>query len=247
MSMELFDRIILGIKPYYKWIEMVSVYGRGEPLLDNTIGEKIKKLHDIEIRKIQISTNASLLTKNRAEELFANGLNDLRISIDSIRKDRYEYIRKGLRYDTVITNVLNTIKVRNESFPNVSIRIRAVEMDINKDEKEEWLHFWQAHLREDKKDLAQFITYRDSWAGEERKRFRSSPCVSPFSTMVICTNGDVKLCCETLDSKLVLGNLHCNTIQEIWNNEKFKAIRKLHLECNWNTIPACYGCTLWEN
>jgi MoaA/NifB/PqqE/SkfB family radical SAM enzyme len=53
------------------------------------------------------------------------------------------------------------------------------------------------------------------------------PCAGPFNHIAIETNGDVKLCCMT-DKRL--GNLHNQSIEELWNNMEGKRFRKLFEE-----------------
>lgn len=145
MTMDLFEKIVNQMRPYAAWIEMVALTGRGESLLDRTLELKIKKLREIGIKQVQLSTNAALLNEERVENLFESGLNDLRISIDSIQKDIYERIR-GLKFDDVIKNTERAIEIRNRKFPDIPIRIRAVELPENENERTEWKEFWDERL-----------------------------------------------------------------------------------------------------
>ncbi len=65
-----------------------------------------------------------------ATDLFEAGLNDLRFSIDSINKETYEKIR-GIEFEQVMRNILNTFKIRNKQYPDVAIRIRLIEVEEN--------------------------------------------------------------------------------------------------------------------
>ena len=65
-----------------------------------------------------------------------SGLDDLRISLDAHTKQTYEKIRRGLDYDVVKENVLMLIQMRDDIQSNMSIRIRMVELEENKGEKD---------------------------------------------------------------------------------------------------------------
>lgn len=245
MTMDLFEKIIEQIQPYAKWIEMIALTGRGESLLDKTLELKIKKLRDIGIKQIQLSTNAALLNEERVERLFESGLNDLRFSIDSVQKDIYEKIR-GLKFDDVIKNTERAIEIRNKKFPTIPIRIRAVELPENEDERRSgiWQKFWDERLSDI--DIAHFLTYVATQAGVTSDIDATYPCIAPFSTMIIRSMGQVDFCCVDFTyGQFEVGNIQESSIIDVWRGEKFRSMRKLHLERNRDKHILCRGCTAW--
>ncbi|MEU1756181.1 radical SAM/SPASM domain-containing protein [Micromonospora matsumotoense] len=50
-------------------------------------------------------------------------------------------------------------------------------------------------------------------------------CVRPFNEFYITQDGRVVLCCQDWSVQEVMGNVNDNTIEEIWNNEKYTARR----------------------
>lgn len=244
MKMDLFEQIIEQISPYADWVEMVTIIGRGEAILESSVELKIKMLRDIGIKRIQLSTNAALLTRERTKSLLKSGLNDLRISIDSIDKEVYEKIRKGLKFEEVIKNTEDAIKIRNEEFPDVPIRIRAVELDENINERDEWLEFWDKRLSGN--DIAQFIPYNAVGTNEDSGLEVKWPCISPFSTLAINVAGIACLCCADFSAEIMqLGDLNETSIAEIWRGEQLQKVRKLHLEGKRNQISICKNCNMW--
>ena len=137
MEDEAFDKILNELSRYNDWIEMICLNSDGEPLLDKKIALRIKKLKDIGIKRVNISTNGQLLTR--------------------------EKIRAGLNYDIVKRNVLNLIEMRNNANSDLEIRIRMVELEENIQEREAWLNFWQEKVgRTDKVQLMPMHT----WSGK---------------------------------------------------------------------------------
>ncbi len=137
MEDEVFDKILNELSRYNDWIEMICLNSDGEPLLDKKIALRIKKLKDIGIKRVNISTNGQLLTR--------------------------EKIRAGLNYDIVKRNVLNLIEMRNNANSDLEIRIRMVELEENIQEREAWLNFWQEKVgRTDKVQLMPMHT----WSGK---------------------------------------------------------------------------------
>lgn len=63
-------------------------------------------------------------------------------------------------------------------------------------------------------------------------------CVSPWMTVYMFPNGDVKPC---LDTCFIAGNLNTASFREIWNNDQFRTYRKVLRKRG--SFPACTRCT----
>ena len=94
-----------------------------------------------DLRKTKIVGTIGPASEHRLPELFEAGLNDLRFSIDAIKKETYEKIRKGLDYDQVVRNVLDVIKYRNQNYPQVSIRLRLTQREDNFNEVDDLANY----------------------------------------------------------------------------------------------------------
>ncbi len=71
---------------------------------------------------------------------------------------------------------------------------------------------------------------------------KRTPCHLPWTSMYISPNGDVKHCCSTNLTKL--GNLKTQTIEEIWNGNLYKQVRKKISEGDFDGAycnPNCEG------
>lgn len=244
-----FDRIVSELELYSDWIEMIILTGNGEPLLDVKLAERIKKLKMAGMKRVQFSTNASLLTEARIMELVDSGIDDLRVSLDGFTKETYEKIRRGLNYEIVKQNVLNLIEIREKMNWNVEFRFRMMELEENKAERKEWLDYWRGKLKDT--DKIQFIP-ADPWGEyglEERERnvslFAKLPCISVFSSCSIGHDGRIRLCCYDMGQKCVIGD-KMDSIREVWQGSKFRNIRELHAKGLRNEIEICRGCSGWS-
>lgn len=250
MSDALFDKIVEEIKAYNNWIEMICLNSDGEPLLDRKIAFKIKKLKDIGIKHVNISTNGALLSQEKIGELLDSGLDDIRISIDGYTEETYEKVRLGLSYRAVKENVLSLIRMRNETKNNMEIRIRMVELDENIDERDEWLRYWKSQVKEnDRVQIMPMHTWSGKIAEEDKTRieyYSDKPCVSVFSSCTINYDGIVQLCDSDIAQQQVMGDVNYQTIQEIWQSEQFETIREWHANAKRNNIAICQGCDHWS-
>jgi len=250
MSMELFEKFVEEVSHYSDWIETVCLNRDGEPTLDKHLVQRVKMLKDVGIKKVTFSTNAQNLSNELIAELLDAGLDDIMISIDGFSKNIFETIRKKLDFDKVMENTLNFIKTRNQLNSKCSIRIRAVKMDENQHELEQWLTFWNDQLSD--RDRA-YIMPMHSWGNqsyEEQdtkvKYYSNKACISPFSTMILHVDGTAPLCGCDYSVKHLLGKFPQESIKEIWNSDGFEKIRFAHENSNRNEIELCQGCNIWD-
>ncbi len=250
MEDEVFDKILNELSRYNDWIEMICLNSDGEPLLDKKIALRIKKLKDIGIKRVNISTNGQLLTREKIRELLESGLDDIRISLDAFTKETFEKIRAGLNYDIVKRNVLNLIEMRNNANSDLEIRIRMVELEENIQEREAWLNFWQEKVgRTDKVQLMPMHTWSGKITEEKSENilfYADKPCIAVFSSFTVNYDGVVQLCDSDIEQQEVVGNVNDESIQSIWQGKRFEDLRDYHAYGKRNNIKICQGCDHWS-
>ena len=249
MNFSLFEKIVEEMKNYSDWIEIVCFNRNGEPTLDKTIAQKVLMLKQIGIKKVRLITNGALMNSKLSESLLNSGIDEVMFSIDSIKKSTYEKIRKGLKFDVVLRNILRYIEIRNNINTESQVTLRMIQTDENIREQEEWIKFWKNKIEEHDKA---YIMPMHSWGNQlvkegydKIKKFEKIPCISPFSTMVIFYNGKVGLCGADYKPLYNMGDVTKNLIYEIWNNEKFNSLRIAHLTQKRNKYELCRGCDIW--
>jgi molybdenum cofactor biosynthesis enzyme MoaA len=250
MSMELFEKFVDEVKCYKDWIDTICLNRDGEPTLDRYLVKRVKLLKEANIKKVTFSTNAQLLTSELSQELLDSRLDDIMISVDSIHKETFEEIRVKLSFEKVLANVLEFIRLRDAGNYKTTIRIRAIKLEKNQDELDEWLKFWNDKIG--KIDRA-YIMPEHSWGNqsyeeqEAKKQFYSNiACISPFSTMVMHVDGTIGLCGCDYKAFYKLGDFKIMSLQEIWQGEKYKQVRFNHYNKKRNEIPLCQGCDIWD-
>jgi len=252
MSDEIFERMADELIDYKESVRTVNLSRDGEPLIDKKLEEKIHYLKTGGIKNIAFSTNASLLSEKRALALLESGLDEIMFSIDGLKKATFEKIRTGLCFEKIVDNVLNFIKLRNETSSSVKIRVRMVLQEDNVTEVEEWGKYWRGFLREQDSVYAKNIhgwgNQMEGYVALQEFERIEQPCTSPFSTMIIRYNGDVTICPLDYDFKYCNGNIADQSIKEIWQNGMyFKQFREFHLEGTRDDFSLCMGCRLWDS
>lgn len=254
ISLQLFEKIVSEISGYKDWIKLVCLSRNGEPLLNKNITLMVKKLKDAGIKRVNFSTNASALTEKKSLELLKAGLDEIRFSIDGYTKETFENVRKGSKFEKVLSNCLNFINLRDKFNFKTQIQIRFVEQKKNEHEIEKWREFWLSKLK--KTDVVASKKLH-SWGNkiENGQSFKferdvdpslNEPCISPFSTLEILYDGTVPLCGCDYKPTVNLGNVKAKSLKEIWNSDKFKKVRDNHASGNRNEIPICIGCEIWD-
>ncbi len=257
MSDELFEKIIKEIEQEQLKFTYIYLFLQNEPLIDKDIFKKFRLIKKISKGKIKtgLVTNGSLFTKGKIREFVQSGLDELIFSIDAVTEKTYKKVRQGLNFKDVLNNIKNVI---NSDF----IGYLAVKFVVQKDnmaELEQFKKYWLSKgipvqitdLRNRSGDLNSFDDIRlddknhtffgDVISFVMRRMIRG--CSTPLTTFNIMSNGDVILCCDDFNNKLILGNVHELSIKEIWNSKNYKKIREMLFKGEFEKIPACRTCS----
>ena len=231
----------------YKYLQAIS---DNERKIYKNLHKKIKLLKDAGIKEVTMATNVQLLDKKRIYQYLDAGLDDIMVSIDGITKDTFEKIRVNLDYETVVQNSLNLIKIRDQKRLPLIIRLRMIIMDSNQHEVQDWISFWKDKVGPNDQVYAKTA---HTWGNqlnretdESIKAYAHKPCIAPFSSMIIHTNGTVPMCSIDYSSKVKIGDFSKDSIEKIWNDGPMMNIRKLHANSRRNEIALCQGCRIWE-
>ena len=256
MPVEMSKYILDELSPYTSQIDKLDLFALGEPLLDPYIFQRIKYAKEKGFRNIAISTNAELLDKEKQKKLLETGIDTVLFSIDGVKKETHEKIRRGVKFERVVENCQSIIKMRDEKDYKTRFVMRFIRQDSNKNEWTAFKEFWLPKLSKEGGDLliiygvntmgGEIYAKEDIVKNEELDpEIEKQPCHMVFDRLIVLSDGSVPLCCEdTPRAKYCLGNVKDSSPIEIFNCEKFNRIRKIHLEGKKNTLDICRGCTV---
>jgi MoaA/NifB/PqqE/SkfB family radical SAM enzyme len=134
MSDETFAKIADEIGRHAGEVYRVALYRDGEPLIDKKLPKRVAAMKERGVKRVGISTNVELLTPAKSEALLAAGLDEILMSIDSLKPDVYESIRVGCHYETVMANCQKFIELRNQMGSKCQVWVRMIRQEKNKDE-----------------------------------------------------------------------------------------------------------------
>lgn len=215
----------------------VRMHNYGEAFVDRRLVEKVAYAKQKGIPEVGLISNGSLITEDAARGMVEAGLDAINISVDAAGKDVFEATRVGLKYDKVIANVERLLRVRSELGKRRPKLILSFVRQNNSAEEKSFIEHWSA--RADKIH----ITDLHNWAGTLNSTSDVTyPCYRPWLTFTVLWDGRVSLCCADFDGKEILGDLRTHSIQEIWNNDRYREVRRAHLDHGGPAI--CQSCDL---
>jgi len=192
------------------------------------------------------STNAALLDEEMAKALIEVGFSRIAFSVDGANKETYESIRVGLDYDVVVENIRRFMQLNKLAGSPIVQRIHFTEMRSNYTEVSAFADFWMGEgFNRDQIGFLGCDNRAERVGGEPTFSLGASndPCYQPFHMLSVLCNGEVGMCCLDYGPAEVLGNLHEQSVEEVWNGGPLECIRNYHTGRHKAVIPKCRECT----
>ncbi len=260
ISDKTYDNILDQLKQESDFQALVLTY-QNEPLLDKRLVEMARKFKKVMPNKhLEIATNASLLTPKVATQLYKY-FDLIDISVNAHSQKTYNSVMKGLDWDVLQQN-LDFIS-KNKKFIDKTI-IRFIKQKENINEQKEFKKYWNAKgfrvfgfdindrngtlENYDKLKISKtFLKETQLFVLKNITKIISSHCLIPSFSSYIRAEGDVVLCFTDYTDKYLMGNIHNNTIREIFNSAKYKNIRNQLQKNNISKETPCFNCKLYKD
>lgn len=224
MDMKLFERIIDTVHDS----GCTNQIGFGlfnEPLTDPMLLDRVKYCKETTKNETMLSTNAELLTPDKFKEL-EKYVDKYLVSIHGTDKAMYESIMKGLDYNVVISNVMSAL--RSGARVNVTMVSTKANVDSWGIFKDYWTH-----------KGAKVERYRLSnrCGGMSNTKFdalsfaptKGNCDKSILNDLIVDWNGDILMCCQDFSKTYTLGNITTDSLREIREGQKYKAVKAILL------------------
>ncbi len=218
-------------------IGSIRLHNYGEALIDRNLVEKIRYAKAHGIAEVGLISNGSLLTEPLARAVVEAGLDAINISVDAAGKDVFETTRVGLKFDRVMENIENLVRVRRELGARRPRLILSFVRQHDSQDERAFIEKWSGVA--DKVHVTDLHNWAGTLHSQSTGRF---PCYRPWLTFTVLWDGRVSLCCADFDGREILGDLRTHTIAAIWNGPAFRAARRAHLEHGGPDI--CQACDL---
>jgi radical SAM protein with 4Fe4S-binding SPASM domain len=257
MPISLYKKIIHDCQEFPEPIKKMKIGTFGEPLLNKNIAEMVRIANDsINIEFTQILTNGILLTKSLSEALLDAGLNRIEFSIEALSSQGYKIVTgRDVDFDKLI-NEISYFYERAKGRCVVYCKI--VDKGLAKGESEDYFYGMFEKICDEMAVEKTLNLFRgsdsDDWVGETNKlgmygqqiSLKKQVCTFIFTKLLINSNGEAVLCCSDWRRDEIIGNASRESLYNIWNGEKLRAIQKKHLNFRRNDIPICRGCNFFR-
>jgi radical SAM protein with 4Fe4S-binding SPASM domain len=235
-------------------IPLISLQHYGDPMAmsDEDLDFYLREAR--QCAQVHLSTNGHLMTESKIDIILRNRVDLVQVDLDGADAETYEQIRVGCKYETVAENLRKLVSLRNEKGlkrPRVLLGIIMMPVSVMPD------HWRQVEVIKDQwkdivDDFAVSGTYNRGGSLVTLKHMNlpgqsgSSPCLLPWSQMVIGSDGNLALCCNDWDASYPLGNIETHTLKEMWHGESLRRVRQAMIGDGGDLPQVCKDCDYWE-
>jgi len=209
------------------------LHGFGEPFLDKKLIERLKICKEKNI-PTYFSCTPATMTVEKAKKAMDAGLTVLKFSLDAMDERKIQEIRgKRANFEDAVNKILELLEYKKQKKLKTLLVPCMIDLAMEKNDKQmhkDFLKFWSD------KDVFAYIKSQDNrWLYENDKDLKSQShystqyCEYPWLSLTVMADGNVVPCTQVSNNELVLGNVNESSLEEIWNGEKYKELRKMHV------------------
>lgn len=252
MRMDLFEKIVRDMKEFKEPFKRVHLMGFGEPLINPNLASFVELMKREGVAdRVEITTNASLLTRDMSHQLVNAGVTKMIVSIYSLNDKDYQMVSKNkFSFSEIYKNIEYLYSIKKQCH----IHLKVAEKEISEEDQKFFIEAF--------KDIADTLFVErvsNVWPGIKVVPDEESPshllgeeygangteriCALPFYQLMINANGKVSPCNVDYEQKVVVGDIKKKSLKEIWNGNELKKLRKDILT---GEIPEESVCELCE-
>jgi len=239
MPWERFTRLLDECLAHDEFTELILDL-QNEPLLDRELSRRVSYVKSASEGRVfvGITTNARALTRDVSASLIDAGIDRIVVSLNAARASTYARIAPAPSFEAVVANVQGLLEV--DGGPDVVELSFGCSRD-NVDDLDPFVEHAEA----------QRLRYRvfplhDRLGSVANEAFLELPaertCHLPLFSVAVLLTGDVILCCQDWRSELVLGNVFETSLEEVWNSERYLAVRRGVAGDGQPAASPCSGC-----
>jgi MoaA/NifB/PqqE/SkfB family radical SAM enzyme len=256
MEFGLFEKIVGDLLQFPERPKVLHLYKDGEPLLHPDFGRMaLLARRRGAADRINLTTNAALLTAERAAEILDAGIDLVRVSVEHVTDAGYrQQTRTFGHYDRIVGNVAALFAERERRGAKTRIWVKIIRLGLTDAEVEKFGRDFAGICDEclvmtpmgwSRTDLYDFTmgshpTTGDN--GETPLRPDRVVCPYPFYSLAVNFDGSVSVCCADWSHATVVGDARTTALADIWHGPALQALRRLHLQGRRAENRACAHC-----
>jgi len=211
-----------------------------EPLLDKRMPEIIRYIKKDPTAKVELRTNASLLTPLLSEELIA-------LHVDAFCFQFSEDCLGGFKRQSDVSCTQAGIHVGyflgrlRESGKNIAVQIELQSNKVRQDQFVAIKKFCEQYGSQIQVRFASegYFPWRQDGAVAVSK-----PCQRMAEQITFFVDGTASLCSLDVEGRQLVGDIHERGVVDIWNGEEINRCRQLLATGQRRELALCRGCAL---
>lgn len=252
---ELYKKCIDDIAHFPQKLRLLRFSGIGEPLLHKHIARMIEYAAKKEVaEKIELLTNASLLTPALSDALVSAGLDRLVVSLQGINKEKYHEI-SGVKLD--IEMFIENLRYYYQNRRGVHVYVKIVDDTLSGKEDETRFYSMFGSICdslaiEHVVPIQEPVDYTHILGAKGKKVTQfglpvgeARICPQPFFKLHILPDGKV-VPCHSYKYPAILGDCNNESVHEIWNALKYKSFQRAMLDGAKNACEVCGECSIYK-
>lgn len=231
----------------------------GEPFLNKQAYDMIHYAKEMGIPFVETCTNGDPVNP---EKLIASGIDRVSFQIGGITQNTHQIYRINSNIERVMKNMKETIRLKKLHNSPIQINCGFILMKHNEHEVTEFKKI-MAEIGVDNAQIidpcVRTIEQAHSMLPTDKKHWiydpasiekgilkpRSLPnntCPWIYYSLVIQVNGDVVPCCRDPKGEEIMGNILFQSLDEIWNGQKFRDFRT-RISTDQGKVDICRLCS----
>jgi MoaA/NifB/PqqE/SkfB family radical SAM enzyme len=256
MDFALFEKIMGDLLRFPEKVKVLHLYKDGEPLLHPDFGRMARLAGALAVAdRINLTTNAALLTAERAAEILDAGIDLVRVSVEHVTDEGY--LRQTGTfgdYGRIVRNVAGLFAERERRGVKTRIWVKIIRLGLTESEIEKFGRDFGGISDEclvmtpmgwSRTDLYDFTLGSNPTTGDNGEtplRRDRVVCPYPFYSLAVNFDGSVSVCCADWSHGTVVGDARTAALADIWNGPAMQALRRLHLRGERAGNRACAHC-----
>lgn len=235
MEMNLYEHIINLIAGFPDQLKMLSLFIKGEPLLNPKLPEMIAMAKKRSVaERVYITTNGVLFSPQLNRKLVNAGIDEILVSIEALNANKYKEITGvSIDFDEMVNNIKDFYKNRG----NCKLFIKIVSYNQNKDDVRKFHEIFDPLCNfayvEQVVPVFDDVKYENLDVDRSKLNKFGKPihvCTRPFFNMCVHSNGDIGACLVDYVPKILFGNVKNDSLYDVWNGKQFFDFRLMHLK-----------------
>jgi len=221
--------------------QTLILHGFGEPILDRNLGQKIA-LANKKGLPTYFSMNPVNIKLEKMKEFAEAGLDYIKFSLEGLDNETQQMYRRvtDVTFNETLKKIFDTIELFEKYNYKTKVILTRLSFKHDPIGDKEYIDFWKQYpvIAYIKNQHNRWL-YQEETADYNTAEYMQRYCEFPWSSVSVLYDGTVVPCPLDYEGELKMGNLKDNTLEEIWNSQKYTDFRKMHAEGNFPKNHFC--------